>query len=108
MGGPGDMMDGTMGGWGGLSPAGASINVLLLVGLLALVAWAVVRTFSGQHGGGGEDREHPKDNAEEILRGRFARGEIGAEEYEESLETLREESAQRTYEGFVREARKRG
>jgi hypothetical protein len=51
-------------------------------------------------------------SAENILRERFARGEISAEDYEESLEVLRkdplyEASPHRSYEGYVREAMRR-
>ncbi len=39
---------------------------------------------------GGSERHGARvDSAEEILRERFARGEIDAEEYERSLEVLR-------------------
>ncbi len=46
-----------------------------------------------------------KISAEEILRERFARGEIWVEEYERSLKTLCGEPAQRTYEDIARETR---
>lgn len=56
-------------------------------GLLVLIAWAVIRIFPERRGG---ERPEVRDQpAEEILRGRFARGEIDAEEYERSLEVLR-------------------
>ncbi len=43
-------------------------------------------------------------SAEEILRERFARGEISAEEYVKSYEVLREKPSQRSYEDYVRDA----
>jgi putative membrane protein len=58
------------------------VPLLLLGGLLIAVAWAAARLFAE---GGGEK----PDPAEEILRGRFARGEIDAEEYDKTLEALR-------------------
>lgn len=101
-----DMMNNMMngGGWGGFGLVGGLINVLLLVGLLALVVWVALRIFPTQHAGG--DRSGTRtDSAEEILRERFARGEIQVEEYERSLKTLRGEPAQRTYEDIARETR---
>jgi putative membrane protein len=56
-------------------------------GIVFLIVWTVTRIFPR---GRGDDRsEEPRDSAEEILRERFARGEINAEEYERSLEILR-------------------
>ncbi|MDP9440485.1 MAG: SHOCT domain-containing protein [Actinomycetota bacterium] len=66
--------------------------------IVALVAWALVRFFPGVQGA-------ERDSAEEVLRGRFARGEIDAQEYERSLEVLRKEPDQGTYEGYVRAVR---
>lgn len=72
-----------MGGSGGL-------GILFFIGLLALIAWAAVRVFPDWRerleGSGSAGRT---GSAEEILRERFARGEIDAEEYERSLEVLR-------------------
>ena len=65
-------------------------------GIVFLIAWTVTRIFPK---GRGDDRsERPRDSAEEILRERFARGEINAEEYERSLEILRTGTAQRASE----------
>lgn len=76
-----------MGGSGGL-------GILFFIGLLALIAWAAVRMFPDWRkrlqGLGPEGRT---GSAEEILRERFARGEIDAEEYESSLEVLRSEKS---------------
>jgi putative membrane protein len=72
-----------MGGGGGL--------ILLL--LLGLVVFALIKVFPdwqdrvGLNNRREEDRR--EDSAEEILRQRFARGEIDAEDYERSLEVLR-------------------
>ena len=61
--------------------------ILFLGGLVAVVAWLVVRIFPRvrRH----EPLEAPRDSAEEILRERFARGEITAEELQRSIENLR-------------------
>ena len=62
------------------------LPILFWGGLFLLIAWAVVRIFPERRGGQRpEVRDQP---AEEILRGRFARGEINAEEYERSKEVL--------------------
>lgn len=92
--------DGMMGGFG---LTGWLINVLLLVGLLALVVWVAARVFPNQRSGGGPSGTRT-DPAEEVLRARFARGEIGVEEYEGSLRVLRGEPA---HEEYARDAREK-
>lgn len=71
--------------------------------LVALALWAAFRLFanSGRNGTALENRADP---AEEILRERFARGEIGTDEYERSLQALREGRGQKTYEDYVQES----
>ena len=61
--------------------------ILFLGGLVAVVTWLVVRIFPRVRGD--ERPEAPRDSAEEILRERFARGEITAEEFQRSIEILR-------------------
>jgi putative membrane protein len=61
--------------------------ILFLGGLVAVVTWLVVRIFPRVRRD--ERLEAPRDSAEEILRERFARGEISAEEYQRSLGILR-------------------
>ena len=51
-------------------------------GLLAVIVWAVVQITANRQGGA-TDARAGGDSAEEVLRQRFARGEIDAEEYEE-------------------------
>lgn len=51
--------------------------------------WALIKIFPNRDGGDGTSRNR-EDNAEEILQKRFARGEIDAEEYERSLEVLKD------------------
>jgi putative membrane protein len=55
--------------------------VLLLVLLVALIVWLVSRASRGPDRG--------VDSAEEVLRRRFAAGDIDAEEYERRLSALR-------------------
>jgi putative membrane protein len=70
--------------------------ILFWGGVVFLIAWTVTRIFPK---GRGDDRsEAPRDSAEEILRERFARGDISAEEYQRALEILRTEAARRTSE----------
>ena len=58
------------------------------VALLVLVAWGVTRMLSLQRGGGWKRSEPQWSQAEEILRERFARGEIDTEEYIERSRIL--------------------
>jgi putative membrane protein len=99
-------MDGPMGEWGaGFWLPFMLVRLLLLGVLLSLLVWFAVRVFSR-----GRSDSRPgatKDSAEEILRERFARGEINAEEYEKSMKTMRETSPQKGYEDYVREAEER-
>ena len=65
-------------------------DLLLIVffgGLVAVVVWLAVRTFPKVRRD--SQLESPRDSAEEILRERFARGEITAEEFQRSIEILR-------------------
>jgi putative membrane protein len=87
--GQGGMMDG---GWGFFGIIGALVQLLFFGGLIAVIVWAVVRITANRQGGGAELRAGG-DSAEEILRQRFAKGEIDQEEYEERHRVLREESS---------------
>ena len=64
---------------------GGSILLLLV---LVLVVWSIIKVFPDW-----QDRvvlnSRREDSDEETLRQRFARGEIDPEEYERSLEVLR-------------------
>ena len=69
---------------------GGGLILLLLV--LVVVVFALIKVFPDwQDRVGPNNRREDKreDSAEETLRQRFARGEIDAEEYERSLEVLR-------------------
>lgn len=79
------MCGGMMGGFGMFWML---LPLLFWGGLLAVIVWLVVRIFPAQRAGSGAS-ETLRNSAEEILRGRFARGEINAEEYERSLRILR-------------------
>jgi putative membrane protein len=53
------------------------------IALAALVIWVIVRAASGAHTG------VTQDSPEQILKRRYARGEIAKEEYEQRLSNLR-------------------
>lgn len=78
---------GMMGGWGTFGWLWMLIPLLFWGGLLAVTVWAVVRVFPNR-GAYSEPPERRADSAEDVLRARFARGEIDAEEYEERRRVL--------------------
>ncbi|WP_273888190.1 SHOCT domain-containing protein [Rubrobacter naiadicus] len=84
--GPGGMMGSGFGAWAFVRML---VPFLFAAGLFVLLVWAVLRLLSPGPGDAGRDA--PEESAEEILRRRFARGEIDAEEYEERLRLLEED-----------------
>jgi putative membrane protein len=98
-------MDGPMGGWGGLWWPFMLIPLLLWGVFFSILVWLAVRVFSR-----GREAARPGatiDSAEEILRERFARGVVSAEEYEKSMKALRDTPQRKGYEDYVREAEER-
>jgi putative membrane protein len=84
-----------MGGWGAFGWLGMLITLLFWVGVLVLIVWAVVRIVSAlEHRGGTPPHTHgggmPSASPEDILKERFARGEIDAKEFEERRRVLRD------------------
>jgi putative membrane protein len=76
-----------MGGWGW---AATTVSSLLFLGLIALIAWLVIRAV--RRPGDGPQRPARtagQDTAERLLADRFARGEIDEDEYRTRLATLR-------------------
>lgn len=69
---------GGMGAWGGFWMV---LEALLWVGLLALVVWGLIGLLPSRTGSG-------EETAREILRRRYARGEISAAEYEQATRAL--------------------
>lgn len=69
-------------GWGGLGMLMMILFWALVIGLIVLL----VRSFGGASGG----RSGPREQADalDILRERYARGEIDREEYEERKSVL--------------------
>jgi putative membrane protein len=76
------------------------VAFLVLASLLAVAAWGATRNLPSRRG-------ERAGSAEEILKERFARGEISAEEYVKSYEVLRETPSQRSYEDYVRDVMER-
>ncbi len=83
-----------MGGCGILGLLAGLVGVLLFAGSLGVVVLAAVGILPAR--GALSGRTQPRtDPAEETLRERFARGEVGAEEFGKALRTLRREPARR-------------
>jgi putative membrane protein len=78
-----------MGGWGVLGWLWVLLPLLLWGGLLTLIACAVARVLPRRRIDDGRSESHA-DPAENVLRERFSRGEVDAEEYVRSLEVLRD------------------
>ena len=72
------------------------VAILILAGLLVVAAWGVKRILSSRRG-------ERAGSAEEILRERFARGAISAEEYVKAYRVLHETPSHRSYEDYVRD-----
>ena len=70
-------------GWG-IMLAGAILVLLVLIGLIFLVIWAVRQG----KGPGRNESGHRLQSAEDILKARYARGEITREQYLSMLEDL--------------------
>ena len=76
------MGSGMMGGFGLI---GLIINIAILVGIIALVVWAVNRFSAGSANWG---QTSSSQSPREILQGRYARGEITREQYQQMLSDL--------------------
>ncbi len=72
-------------GFGGFFPFLGLFKLLLAIGLLALIVYLVVKASQGKADGKANSKE-----ALEILKERFARGEIGEEEFKKMKKTLLE------------------
>lgn len=66
-----------MGNWGAFGWLWMLVPLLFWGGLLAVIVWAVARVFPNR-GTGGEPPRGRASSAEDVLRERFARGEIDA------------------------------
>ncbi len=70
---------GMMGGFGWI---GVIVDLVILVGIVVLIVWAVNR-FSG-----GRNRSNESQSPREILQTRYARGEITREQYQQMMKDL--------------------
>jgi len=66
----------------------AVLGGLLWLLVVVLVVALIVRLFRGPRHGDWMQHQHP-DDPEQLLRARFARGEIGADEFQQRLDVLR-------------------
>ncbi len=66
----------------GFGLIGLLFNLLVLVGIVGLVVWAV-KSFSARN-----HVEARGESAREILQARYARGEITREQYQEMLKDI--------------------
>lgn len=78
-------------GWG-FGP-GLLLWVFFIAFATALIVALIVRLVRGPRRRYWMDRPHP-DDLEQVLRSRFARGEIGADEYQQRLDVPRRTSQQ--------------
>lgn len=82
------MMNGWMHGFGGMGLIGGIIgllfNLVVVVGIVVLVVWAVKRFSSGTSFNLGSGSQTPR----EILQARYARGELTREQYQQMLQDL--------------------
>lgn len=79
---------GAWGPWGHMGYMGSWIMWLFWIGLLVLIfvaIWALLRSV-----GDGSGRPAHRDDAEEILKQRYARGEIDEDTYRRMRQSLRE------------------
>jgi len=84
------------GGWGGMMGLGmmggfGGLMFIPMVVVWGLIIWGVVWLVRGTCGCGtavGSSREEHKDSAIDILKARYARGEVSKEEFEEKKKGL--------------------
>jgi putative membrane protein len=62
------------------------IFMVLFWGLIIIGVVSIIKSLAGKSSAG----ENSRESAEEILTKRFARGEITAEEFEESIKVLKQ------------------
>ncbi len=65
------------------------VGLALWLVLAVVIVWLIVRVVAGPQSRRGYGPPPPRSDPEQVLRDRFARGEIDAEEFEHRLEVLR-------------------
>ncbi len=89
----GQIWGGQYGGWGMMGPGmmggfgWMAIMPVLWLAFLGLIIWAVVAAVRGSSQSGSQDSSKT-GSALEVLKERYARGEINKEEYEEKKKDL--------------------
>jgi len=78
---------GMMGDWGTAGWIGMGLGMLVWTAVAVLTVWLIVRGLMALERR--NDRPAGADDAESLLRRRFAAGEIDREEYEQRLAALR-------------------
>ena len=73
-------------GWG-FGPGAGLLGLLLWVLVIGLLIALIVRLVRGPRRRYWMDRPHP-DDPEQLLRARFAHGEIGTDEFQQRLDVL--------------------
>ncbi len=91
----GAVSGGQYGGWGMMGPGMMGgfgwmwFMPIFFIIFWGLVIWGIVALVRGQSGSRGSDSAPPTaDSALEVLKKRYARGEINKEEYEEKKKNL--------------------
>jgi putative membrane protein len=86
----GTMMDWGGGGWDGGFWMMFLFSMIFLVAVIIGIVFLVRALSVGGTGGGGERSSQPqRETPEELVRRRYAAGEIDREEYEQKLRDLR-------------------
>jgi putative membrane protein len=78
------MMGGGMMGYGGFGLIGLLFNLVIVIGIVVLIVWAVKRFSGGSINNQASGTQSPR----EILQARYARGEITREQYQQMLQDL--------------------
>lgn len=89
----GGFCSGILGGFSGLGMAGSILNLVITVGLIIgtvwLVIWIVRRLSSNQNTGLSQSGSDSMKSPVDILKARYARGEVTRDEYQDILKDLK-------------------
>ncbi|NQV21305.1 MAG: SHOCT domain-containing protein [Rhodospirillales bacterium] len=81
---------GHMWGGGGWMFMGPVTMILFLAAIIAVIVFVIRGAGSGSSGRSPKDREQPSETPLDILKKRYARGEIGQAEFEEIRRAITE------------------
>ena len=86
------MMDGGWGGYGGYGGIGSIFGMIfmiaIIVGVVLLIVWLVRQVGGAPRTGGAAETVTRGETALDILKSRYARGEIDKAEFEEKKKDL--------------------